>query len=131
MENQNQPKSEPTTGTRNECQTVLREIEMLRKSDLSGVSVDDLAQELYRRQRAGDCVALVITPSDLAEYLECDDAGNTHPGSRVPEAGEMYALGRAFERWQDCGGHADIMDTLRDAWQGEQARHLNQKGGRR
>ncbi|CAB4135409.1 hypothetical protein UFOVP291_5 [uncultured Caudovirales phage] len=100
------------------------------KAREAGVSTDDLAQAIYCRHRAGECVALVITPNDLAEHWECDDAGNTHPGSRVPEADEMYAIGRAFERWQDSGGHGEIMGVLRDAWQDEQARQLDQEGGR-
>lgn len=104
----------------------------MSKPNLAAVSTDELLIELSRRERAGECVALVITPNDLAEFWECDDAGNTHPASRVPEAGEMHAIRKAFERWQDCGGHADIMDTLRDAWQAAQADQLDsQEGGRK
>jgi hypothetical protein len=114
MENQNQPTSEPTTGTHNPF-----------KPDLSRVSAEYLIAEIYRRQRAGECVALIITPSDLSEYWECDDSGATHPGSRVPEAGEMHAIGKAFERWQDSGSGSEIMEVCRDAWQAEQARQLD------
>lgn len=121
MENQNQPTSEATTATHNPF-----------KPDLSRVSAEYLAAELYRRMRAGECVGLILTPGDLAEYWECDDAGNTHPGSRVPEAEEMHAIRKAFERWQDTGGFHDIMHTCRDAWQAEQARQLDaQEGGAR
>ena len=113
-------KSEATTATHNPF-----------KPDLSRVSAEYLAAELYRRMRAGECVGLILTPGDLAEYWECDDAGNTHPGSRVPEAEEMRVLARAFERWQDNGIYSDLMDTLRRAWQAEQARQLDQEGGAR
>ena len=126
MENQTN-KSEATTATQNEFDR----LKALFKPDLSRVSAEYLAAELYRRQRAGECVAMVITPDDLAEYWESDDAGNTHPGSRVPEAEEIHAIRKAFERWQDTGGFHDIMHTCRDALQAEQARQLDQEGGRR
>jgi hypothetical protein len=84
--------------------------------DLSAVSLHDLIMELFRRERAGDCLALVITPGDFSEYWESDESGATHPGSRVPDAGEMHACKKAFERWQDCGGFSEIMETCRDAW---------------
>ena len=118
MENPTQPTSEATPATHN--------------PNLSAVPVDALISEIYRRQRFGECVALVITPSDLSEYWECDDAGNTHPGSRVPEAGEMHAISKAFEVWQDCGAGSELMGVLRDAWNDEQARQLDdQEGGSR
>jgi hypothetical protein len=123
MENPNQPTSEATPATHNN-QT---------KGDapnLAAVPVDDLIAEIYRRQRAGECVALIITPSDLSEYWECDDSGATHPGSRIPEAGEMHAIGKAFERWQDSGSGSEVYEVCRDAWQAEQARQLDQEGRR-
>lgn len=91
----------------------------------AGMTTDALISELYRRERAGDCLALVITPSDLSEYWECDESGATHPGSRVPEAGEMHAIRKAFERWQDNGAHGEMMEWLRDAWQSVQADQLD------
>lgn len=93
--------------------------------DLSGVPLDSLILELHRRQRAGDCVALVVTPGDLSEYWETDDSGATHPGSRVPEAEEMHAIRKAFERWQDSGAGSEVYQVCRDAWQAEQARQLD------
>jgi hypothetical protein len=122
MENPTQPTSEGTKPTHNNKP----------KGDapnLAAVPVDDLIAEIYRRQRFGECVALVITPSDLSEYWDCDDSGATNPASRIPEAGEMHAIGKAFERWQDCGGMADVMDVCRDAWQAVQAEQLDQEGG--
>lgn len=101
------------------------------KPDLEKVSTNYLAAELYRRQRSGECLVLILTPEDIAEYWECDESGATHPGSRVPEAEEMRVLARAFERWQDNGIYSDLMDTLRRAWQAEQARQLDQEGGSR
>lgn len=124
MENPTQPKSEAAPATHNNQP----------KGDapaLSAVPVDALIAELYRRQRAGECVALVITPDDLAEYWECDDSGATHPGSRVPEAEEMHAIRKAFERWQDSGAGSEVYQLCRDAWQAEQARQLDQEGGAR
>lgn len=94
----------------------------------AGMTTDALISELYRRERAGDCLALVITPSDLSEYWECDESGATHPGSRVPEAGEMHAIRKAFERWQDNGAHGEMMAWISDAWQAEQARQLDAEG---
>ncbi|MBV5335697.1 hypothetical protein JZU48_01380 [bacterium] len=115
MENPTQPTSEATPATHN--------------PNLSAVPVDALISEIYRRQRFGECVALVITPDDVSEYWECDESGSRHPASRVPEAGEMHAISKAFERWQDCGGMSDIMDVCRDAWQAAQAEQLDQQGG--
>lgn len=114
MENPTQPTSEATRATRN----------------LTAVPLDALLTELARRERAGECVALVITPNDLSEYWESDDSGATNPASRVPEAGEMHAIRKAFERWQDCGGMSEVMDVCRDAWQAVQAEQLDQEGGR-
>jgi hypothetical protein len=96
------------------------------KAREAGVSTDDLAQAIYCRQRAGDCVALVITPNDLAEYWDCDDSGATNPASRIPEAGEMHAISKAFERWQDSGAGSEVYEVCRDAWQAEQARQLDE-----
>lgn len=93
----------------------------------TGFPMFALACEVYRRQRAGECVALVITPDDVTEYWESDDSGATHPGSRVPDECEMHAMGKAFDRWQDTGGHGEIMEVLGDAWRAEQAR---KEGGR-
>lgn len=93
-----------------------------KQQDLSKVSTDDLAQELYRRHRAGECIALVVTPQDLTEYWECDDSGATNPGSRVPDECEMHAMGKAFERWQDAHAYGEMMEWLRDAWNEETAR---------
>ena len=86
--------------------------------------------ELCRRQLRGECVALVITPDDLAEYWESDDSGATNPASRIPEAEEMRAIRKAFERWQDSGAGSEIMEVCRDAWQAVQAEQLDQEGGR-
>lgn len=91
---------------------------------LSCVPTCDLIAELYRRQSGhgdftGDiepCVVLALTPSDLSEYWECDDAGNTSPANRIPEPEEWPAIVRAFYRWQDCGNFSDLMEALRDAW---------------
>jgi hypothetical protein len=82
--------------------------------------------ELFRRERAGDCLALVITPSDLSEFWECDDAGATHPGSDEPNREEMRAIRKAFEVWQDAGGFSEIMNICRDAWNDAKA---DGKGG--
>lgn len=102
MENPTQPKSEATPATHN--------------PNLSAVPVDALIMEIYRRQLSGECVALIVTPSGLSEYWECDDSGATNPSSRVPAAGEMRAISKAFERWQDKGGMSEIMNICRDAW---------------
>ena len=94
--------------------------------DLSAVPVDALISEIYRRHHKGECVALVITPDDVSEYWECDDSGATSPASRVPENGEeMKALRYAFDHWLDRGGYTEVMQTLRDAWNDEQARQLD------
>ena len=98
--------------------------------DLSAVPLDVLLRELMRRELAGDCVALVVTPSDLSEYWESDESGATHPASRVPEPDEMRAIRKAFARWQDCGGFTEIMEVCRDAWQAEQARQLDSQEGK-
>lgn len=108
------------------------------KPNLSAVATDALIDELKRRQDGrgdftGDiepCIVLALTPSDLSEYWECDDAGNTHPASRVPEPEEWPAIVRAFGRWQDCGNFSDLMHALRDAWQAEQARQLDGQEGK-
>jgi hypothetical protein len=83
---------------------------------LSAVPLDVLAREIARRESAGDCLAWIITPSDLSEYWECDDAGATHPGSEEPNREEMRAIRKAFEVWQDVGGFSEIMNACRDAW---------------
>ena len=108
-------KSEATTATQNEFDR----LKALFKPDLSRVSAEYLAAELARRERAGECLALIVTPNDLTEYWECDDSGSTHPGSRVPEAEEMHAIKKAFHRWQDNGAHSEMMEWLRDAWLAE------------
>ena len=102
MENPTQPKSEATPATHN--------------PNLSAVPVDALIMEIYRRQLSGECVALIVTPSGLSEYWECDDSGATNPSSRVPETGEMHAIRKAFETWQDRGAGSELMQVLRDAW---------------
>lgn len=150
MENPTQPTSEATTATHNNqpkgdapdlSRVSLIEIEdELQRRGLgfmfvngkgivreAGMTTDALISELYRRQRAGECVALVITPDDLAEYWECDDSGATNPASRVPEAEEMHAIRKAFERWQDSGAGSEVYQLCRDAWQAELDR---KEGGR-
>jgi len=84
--------------------------------DLADVPLDALLQELRRRDMAGDCVAMVITPSDLSEYWECDDRGDTSPDSALPTLEEMRAIQKAFGRWQDNGGFTEVMEICRDAW---------------
>ena len=84
--------------------------------DLSAVPLDDLSREIARREISGECVALIVTPSDLSEFWECDDAGATHPGSEEPNREEMRAIRKAFEVWQDVGGFSEIMNICRDAW---------------
>jgi hypothetical protein len=84
--------------------------------DLSAVPLDVLSHEIARREISGECVALIVTPSDLSEYWECDDAGATHPGSEEPNREEMRAIRKAFEVWQDVGGFSEIMNACRDAW---------------
>jgi hypothetical protein len=84
--------------------------------DLSAVPLDQLAREVMRRHNNSQCVALIVTPSDLAEFWECDDAGNTHPGSDEPDARAMAYIRKAFEVWQDVGGFSEIMNICRDAW---------------
>ena len=103
---------------------------------LEQIPTHDLIMELHKRQRlvpnphgVEPCLTLVVTPGDIAEYWESDESGATHPGSRVPEPSEWPALVKAFERWQDCGSFTDLMQTLRDAWQAEQARQLDKEGG--
>lgn len=96
----------------------------------AGVPTHEIIRELFRRELAGDCVALVVTPSDLSEYWESDESGATHPASRVPEPEEMRAVRKAFARWQDCGGFTEIMEVCRDAWQEEQARQLDAQEGK-
>jgi hypothetical protein len=90
--------------------------------DLSAVPIDDLSREIARREIAGECVALIVTPSDLAEFWECDDAGATHPGSEEPNREEMRAIRKAFEVWQDVGGFSEIMNACRDAWNDAKAK---------
>ena len=117
MENPTQPTSEATTATHNNRP----------KGDapnLASATTDALIFELYRRQRAGECVGLIFTPDDLAEWWECDDSGATSPASRVPDADGMKAISKAFERWQDSGGFGEIMNVCRDAWLAE----LDRKG---
>lgn len=80
--------------------------------DLSAVPLENLAAELFRRE----CCAVIISPDDLAEYWECDDAGATHPGSATPTPAEMRDVRRAFERWLDAGSFTEIMAVCRDAW---------------
>lgn len=108
----------------------------LRSFSLAEISTHLLIMELHRRQDAlalppsiEPCLLLAVTPSDLSEFWECDESGATHPGSRVPEPSEWPTIRRAFERWQDCGSFSDLMETLRDAWQAEQARQLDKEGG--
>jgi hypothetical protein len=84
--------------------------------DLSAVPLDQLAREIARREISGECVALIVTPSDLSEFWGCDDAGATHPGSEEPNREEMRAIRKAFEVWQDVGGFSEIMNICRDAW---------------
>jgi hypothetical protein len=84
--------------------------------DLSAVPLDVLSREIARREISGECVALIVTPSDLSEFWECDDAGATHPGSEEPNREEMRAIRKAFEVWQDVGGFSEIMNACRDAW---------------
>jgi hypothetical protein len=84
--------------------------------DLSAVPLDVLSREIARREISGECVALIVTPSDLSEFWECDDAGATHPGSEEPNREEMRAIRKAFEVWQDVGGFSEIMNICRDAW---------------
>lgn len=91
---------------------------------LACVQTSDLILELQRRQSgrgdfAGDiepCLVLAVTPSDLSDYWERDDAGSTHSGSATPTPEDWPALVKAFERWQDRGNVSDLMHALRDAW---------------
>lgn len=82
----------------------------------SGMTTGALILEVFRRQRAGECVALIITPEDIAEYCESDESGGTNPGSRVPEPEEMHAIRKAFERWKDSGAGSEVMEICRQAW---------------
>ena len=84
--------------------------------DLSAVPLEVLAREVMRRHNNFQCVALIVTPSDLSEFWECDDAGATHPGSEEPNREEMRAIRKAFEVWQDVGGFSEVMNVCRDAW---------------
>jgi hypothetical protein len=84
--------------------------------DLSAVPLDVLAREIARRESAGDCLAWIITPSDLSEYWECDDAGNTHPGSDEPNKLAMAYIRKAFESHLDSGVFSEVMNLCRDAW---------------
>jgi hypothetical protein len=95
---------------------------MSKKPDLSGASVQDLAFELYRRHRAGECLAIVITPEDVAEYWGGDESGATNPSTSVPDVCEMHAIGKAFERWQDAHAYAEMMQWIGEAWSEEQQR---------
>lgn len=107
-------KSEAATATRN---------------PLERFTTGQLAMEIYRRQRAGECLALIVTPDDICEYFECDESGATNPGSRVPSRREMYSIIRAFERWQDNGSYSDMMEAVGSAWREVQASDLEQEGG--
>lgn len=124
MENQNQPTSEGTKPTHNNQPKGDAPASPVRLvyGSLAAVGVSDLIMEIYRRQRWGECVALIITPDDLSEYWESDDSGATNPASRIPEAEEMHAIRKAFERWQDSGAGSEVMEVCRDAWQAELAR---------
>lgn len=97
---------------------------------LHAVPFDVLLNELKRRELAGDCVALIVTPSDLSEYWECDESGATNSASRIPELEEMSAIRNAFDGWLDRGGFTEIMEVCRDAWQAEQARQLDVQEGK-
>lgn len=131
MENQNTPTPSGTSPGAASAGSGQPSPVRLVYGSLSCVPTCDLIAELYRRQIGhGDymgaesgsdmvstgelepCVVLALTPSDLSEYWECDDAGNTHPGSRIPEPEEWRAIVRAFERWS----FSDLMHDLRDAW---------------
>ena len=84
--------------------------------DLSAVPLETLLHELMKRDNAGECVAMVLTPSDLSEFWECDESGATNPASALPTLGEMRAIQKAFGRWQDHGGFTEVMEVCRDAW---------------
>ena len=83
---------------------------------LRNAPLEALLHELMKRESAGECVALVVTPSDLSEFWECDESGATNPASAVPTLGEMRAIQKAFGRWQDTGGFTEVMQVCRDAW---------------
>lgn len=95
--------------------------------DLSAVPLDALLHELMKRDNAGECVAMILTPSDFSDFWECDESGATNPASASPTLGEMRAIQKAFGRWQDHGGFSDVMEVCRDAWQAEQARQLTKQ----
>jgi hypothetical protein len=82
----------------------------------AGVPTDEIIRELFRRKRAGECLALVITPSDLSEYWESDESGATHPGSRVPSEDAWRKMRKTFEVWQDVGAYSELMSCLRETW---------------
>lgn len=109
---------------------------MSEPKPLSAVSTYALIGELFRRQMgrgdfSGDvqpCLILAVTPQDLAEYWESEESGATHPGSRIPEPEEWPLIVRAFEEWQDNGITSDLYQTLRQAWQAQQAAKLDAEG---
>ena len=127
MENPNTPTPSgmtPGAASAGSGQTAAPSPIRLIYGSLACVQTSDLILELQRRQSgrgdfAGDiepCLVLAVTPSDLSEYWESDDAGSTHPGSATPTPEEWPALVKAFERWQDTGGFTEVMQVCRDAW---------------
>lgn len=98
-----------------------------KSNRLASFSTLQLVNEIYHRQGKGELIAYIITPMDIAEYWECDDAGSTHPGSRMPEEGEeMLAILRATDRWMEHN-YSDLMYVVRDAFHAEQARQLDKE----
>lgn len=97
-------------------------IKLTKKPDLSKASIEDLAFEVYRRHRAGECLAIIITPGDIAEHWCGDESGATNPSTSVPDACEMHAIGKAFERWQDAHAYGEMMQWIGEAWSDEQQR---------
>jgi hypothetical protein len=88
------------------------------------ISTEAMLSELTRRMRGhGDfpghitpVLILALTPEDLVDYWECDDAGNTHPGSRVPSEDAWRKMRKTFEVWQDVGAYSELMSCLRETW---------------
>jgi hypothetical protein len=93
------------------------------KADLSEVSIEDLAAELHKR----DCVALVISGEDLADYWGCDEAGATSPATKYPGKKAWGRINRAFDRWLDGGVCTEAYEVMHDAWMESDAEDKRKK----
>lgn len=93
------------------------------KADLSAIPLEVLAAELHKRE----CVALVISGEDLAEYWGCDESGATNPATQYPGKKAWGRINRAFDRWLDGGTCTEAYEVMRDAWMESDAEDKRKK----